>query len=305
VDGAVKQTGAGLYYNFAPEAQGTYLITVTETGSNLVAEVEVACTPPEGTYRRSGGTSAEGTIPFDYVPAPGQFLDFSSITSKDEVINGGGMVGAYGGYAIKGFDHSVANVEDAADVYLVGNAFASWCESGIVCVSQDDNGNGLPDDTWYELAGSEAGNPGTVYRYAMTYFRPLAPRTNNLWIDNIGGTGSVDINGFHLQPYYYPMFIEGDYYTLTGTRLPLLNGMQGTLEVAPCFDWGYADALSSNPARPADRFWIEDAIQADGSPVQLQYIDFIRWHTAIVGKGAAVGEYSTEVYSRPTDLNFN
>jgi hypothetical protein len=302
VDGAT-QTATGLYFYFTPAAQGTYLVSVTEQGSGKTAEVQVTCAPPEGTYRRAtGGTKAVADTRFDYIPAPGQFIDYPPGTTKEQAT--GGMIGAYGGYDIWGFDHSVANKTGSSDLFVDGNAFNAWCESGIVWVMQDNNGNGLPDDTWYELAGSEAKNPGTRYRYAITYYKPGAPRTNTLWTDNIGGTGSVDINGFHNQPYFFPMFIEEDAYTLTGTRLPLQTGMNGTLEVSPCFDWGYADAISSNPARPNKEFWIEDAIRADGTPVLLQYIDFVKVHTAIVGKGAQVGEYSTEA-GIPTDLNFN
>ena len=40
---------------------------------------------------------------------------------------------------------------------IQGNAFDSSNEPGIVWVMQDVNGNGLPDDEWYELRGSETG----------------------------------------------------------------------------------------------------------------------------------------------------
>ena len=39
---------------------------------------------------------------------------------------------------------------------------------------------------------------------------------------------------------------------------------------------------------------IENAIQQDGSPANLKYIDFVKVHTAQMGQGAAVGEISTE-----------
>ena len=35
-------------------------------------------------------------------------------------------------------------------------------EPGIVLVSKDTNGNGLADDEWYELAGSEYNSPATT-----------------------------------------------------------------------------------------------------------------------------------------------
>lgn len=39
-------------------------------------------------------------------------------------------------------------------------------------VMQDVNGNGLPDDTWYQLKGSEYGKEETIETYAVTYYRP-------------------------------------------------------------------------------------------------------------------------------------
>ena len=44
-------------------------------------------------------------------------------------------------------------------------------------------------------------------------------------------------------------------------------------------------------------FEIDNAIQADGSSIELKYIDFVKVHTAMIGKGAAVGEISCEAGS--------
>ena len=76
---------------------------------------------------------------------------------------------------LKHFDHSIANVQGQADVLIQGNAnFEGNSEPGIVMVSKDENGNGLPDDTWYELKGSaDADSVGKViYGYTITYQRP-------------------------------------------------------------------------------------------------------------------------------------
>ena len=45
---------------------------------------------------------------------------------------------------------------------------------------QDINGNGQPDDEWYELKGSETGIDGTIQDYEVTYYRP-APRAHTPW----------------------------------------------------------------------------------------------------------------------------
>lgn len=92
------------------------------------------------------------------------------------------------------------------------------------------------------------------------------------------------------------MFIQDEYYTLTGTCLKTTFTVGG-IEVNPGFDWGYVDNLNSR-----EGFDISDAIGQDGKPVNLQYIDFVKVHTGQLGKGAAVGEISTET-GAPVDYH--
>jgi len=310
VDGAV-QTATDEYLNFTPAAKGSYTITVTEKSTSARATVQVECVAPEGTYFRPkvAGDKASAANGFDFVPAPGQFINYQIGSTKAKALQdlqtaldntSAPYIGAYGGYFIVGFDHSVNNVEGKADLRIDGNAFAGWNEPGIVWVMQDENGNGLPDDTWYELKGSETGKSGTKERYAITYYRPTAPNSDVLWTDNFGNTGTVDYNGYHSQQYYFPMFITESSYTLTGTRLAstfvVENGVDGSLG----YPWGYVDNVGDGSKVS---FWIEDAIKADGTPANLKYIDFVKVHTAMIGQGAAVGEISTEA-GVPIDLNF-
>lgn len=58
------------------------------------------------------------------------------------------------------------------DLYVKGNQFDTSSEPGIVWVSQDANGDGAPNDTWYELRGSEYDNAETIRNYEITYIRP-------------------------------------------------------------------------------------------------------------------------------------
>ncbi|MDR1172527.1 MAG: hypothetical protein LBL24_08750, partial [Bacteroidales bacterium] len=75
------------------------------------------------------------------------------------------------------------------------------------------------------------------------------------------------------------------------------------LSYSSCYDWGYVDGINSSPLRPTTgHFWIEDAIQVDGSPANLQYVDFVKVHTAINAMTKNVGEISTEP-KMPYDLN--
>ena len=123
----------------------------------------------------------------DYRPAPGQFVNtMPSYEEGDtqetmnakvlEAIGNGkkGMItlGAYGGYVIVGFDHTIQNVEGEKDFRIVGNAFTGSSEPGIIMVAYDKNQDGKPDaDEWYELAGSEYGKNTTIKGYEITYFR--------------------------------------------------------------------------------------------------------------------------------------
>lgn len=314
VNGAV-QNSKELFFTFAPAAEGVYVITVTEQSTQAKATVQVTCTPPEGTFFRAKTTDnkATATKAFDYIPAPGQFINYQkgstkarALSSLQSALNTGSasMIGAYGGYWIVGFDHSVKNVADKADLLISGNAFQGWSEPGIVWVMQDANGNGLPDDTWYELKGSETGKSETRQRYALTYYKPNKTKADVLWTDNFGGSGSVDYNGYHTQDYYFPMFIEEDYYTLVGTCLASSIDNSTGIVYAKDFPWGYVDNYNTDASRPSGYFWIEDAIRADGTPANLTHIDFVKVHTGMAAKGAAVGEISTEP-GCPTDLNFN
>ncbi len=306
VDGAAQSGVTGEYFNFKPAAQGEYIVSVTGTGTGGTAstKVKVVCTPPEGTYFHKLTESSKywSNTCFEFIPAPGQFVNYQenskaedarltihTLVSKNTYPSASYLasIGAFGGYIIFGFDHSVENL-DGPDLDVGGNAFAGWGEPGIIWVMQDENGNGLPDDTWYELAGSETGKPTATQRFTMTYFRPSKDNSNIVWIDSNGRTGSIDNNGYHNQKSYFPMFMTEESYTLTGTYLASSFTNNG-IEYNQSYDWGYADNINTR-----EGLYLEDAIQQDGSPANLKYIDFIKVHTAQQAKGAAVGEISTE-----------
>ena len=72
----------------------------------------------------------------------------------------------------------VENRQGLYDLQILGNSYLAEgadarqggsSEPALVFVSHDDNGNGLPDDKWYELAGSEYGKTGTWSNYTVTY----------------------------------------------------------------------------------------------------------------------------------------
>jgi hypothetical protein len=85
---------------------------------------------------------------------------------------------------------------------VLGNSFDGSSEPGIVYVMQDANGNGLPDDTWYELAGSEFSKGTTNRKYSVTYTKPASATADIPWTDSDGKSGVIGRNTYHSQNYY-------------------------------------------------------------------------------------------------------
>lgn len=313
VDGTEVQSGESSEYVFDLTAEGSYTVSVTMRNSYTAASQDLTVTvlPAEGTYFRAADASSNASISkvYEYTPAPGQFInDGVTLTSPEEAcsyaferLSQGQFVslGAFGGYLIAGFDHSVESSTDGGfDLQITGNAHSSSSEPGIIWVSQDENGNGLPDDTWYELRGSEYGKPETWQDYAVTYYRPSSNGTSIEWTDNRGSSGSVDyIPAYHSQETYFPLWITADSYTLRGTRLEdrlVDENGNGSLWIGHPFDWGYADNWSGTDP-DIDKFRISDAVRWDGEPADLTYIDFVKIQCGVQAKGGWTGEQSTEL----------
>ena len=280
---------------------------------------EVITIPIEDYYRAATDTSsAQWSVVMEYTPAPGQFIGETKsggftgeeLTATDAVEYATGRMaqnkfvslGGFGGYIVVGFDHSIDNVS-GYDLAIRGNAFDGSSEPGIVWVSQDENGNGLADDVWYELAGSDTMAETTIRHYSVTYYRPMEDGQSVKWIDSEGTEGEIDyLKAYHSQPSYYPTWISKDSYTLTGTRLEARNydksGM-GTMWVQPAYDWGYADNFSAvdyvEDNKALVRFDIANALDAAGASVTLEYVDFVKVQTACNAKSGWLGEQSTEV----------
>lgn len=273
-----------------------------------------------------GKQSAYATRVLEYVPAPGQFMNTSTTAYKEgytanEVLSYATeqikrrsllSLGAFGGYITLGFDHTIPHVSGSYDFKIYGNAYLNMSgkggssEPGIVWVSKDTNGNGLPDDEWYELAGSEYQSPHTIQNYQITYYRPTNPLDVVQWKDNQGKEGAIPRNSFHVDNAYYPAWIEANEITFSGTRLPDNGVNEGTEAndnwVQYPFAWGYADNQANSSEM--SQFKIDWAVDKDGTPVQLDGIDFVRIYCAVNQVCGWLGESSTEV-STIEDLHFN
>lgn len=249
----------------------------------------------------------------DYKPAPGQHINrlFPTPAMSDtyanalafassKLVNNTAMVGlgAFGGYAIVGFDHPILNVAGAYDFKALGNAYSNGAEPGIVMVCQDLNKNGQPDsnEPWYELAGSEYNHAQTIHNYRITYYRPNPDKqkSNIVWKDNQGGQGVVTHISFASQSTMYPLWITEDSLVFTGTKLRGNLVMSGTTYTLPALNWGYVDNNANSAANDKIGFDIDWAVDINGNHVQLEYIDFIKVYTAMVQEAGILGETSTE-----------
>lgn len=335
-------------YKLTPTESGTYHVTVTVTEkdvspqalsenitrakTSVTASVTVFCVSEKETDIQRPGTVSHSKYQnkvYEWVPAPGQFIGETGIggmTGNETTLESANAwaeqrlseqnfvsLGGFGGYIIVGFDHSIAKTDNDYDFAIQGNAFNSSSggsnEPGIVWVMQDINHNGLPDDEWYELRGSETGKEGTIQDYAVTYYKPSAPQMDVEWTDSEGENGHIDyLQEYHHQDYYYPAWISENVYTLRGTRLPAKNRQNPVTGfwANEAYDWGYADNMGSDRLKGSDSadgsgqrngFKIFNAIYPDGTPVDLQYIDFIKVQVGVNAKSGWLGEISTEVFS--------
>ena len=297
----------------------------------------IACMIMAGTV--AGAQSPYINKVYEYRPAPGQFINRlpeyePDDTQEDmnrkaeEQIAGAhhseGMIslGGYGGYAVFGFDHSVENIPGRYDFRILGNAFyadanpngeasreGGSSEPGIVMVSRDVNGNGLPDDPWYELAGSEYYRPQTVHNYRITYYKPdenktpdpdpddaaIYDRTYIRWTTDGHGDGYLYRNTYYSQP-YYPLWIDEAELVFEGTKLAdncVDESGQGKYYVLYACHWGYADNQPNTNSRSA--FNIEWAVDAGGNRVSLPDIDFVKVYTGVNQYCGWLGETSTEI----------
>lgn len=241
-------------------------------------------------------------IVLSYDPAPGQFINVLPSVTDDPVqaaqtnLDRGSLVslGAAGGSLTARFPEPVVNTHDY-DITVYGNAFENGSEPGIIFLSYDENGNGLADDQWYEIAGSEYGH--TIHNYSITYYRPASDTSNIRYRDSEGNEGFIPRNTFHQQP-YYPSWITGDSITYRGALLPSnindING-DGTLVHLESFDYGYADN-APNSNLNACSIKIDWAVDSLGNPANLPQVDFIRIQTGVLyANSGNIGEVSTEI----------
>jgi hypothetical protein len=260
---------------------------------------------------------------YEYNPAPGQHINAlpwgvpSSTSSIVGGIEGSLSLGAFGGYVVFSFEEAVENDPDnpfGIDFSIFGNPMTDSSEPGVVYVMADENKNGLPDDTWYLLAGSDFWFSNSVSDYRVTYTNP-GGHADVPWTDNLGNNGFIFANAIHGQAYYpdpdsFPA-VNPDQYMLGG---PMIVGAIDTSSPAfvrsPQRAFGFADnklrgtQLHTFPDNPyttelegsgGDAFDISWAIDSLGNYVDLERIHFVKVQTGMMGDLGWLGEISTEI----------
>jgi hypothetical protein len=259
----------------------------------------------------------------EYFPAPGQHINIDNIgtpqAAENMALDADKLVslGSFGGYIILKFEKACENNFQnpyGVDFTLFGNAFAGSSEPGVIWVMQDENQNGLADDAWYEIAGSNYFHSATKRNYRVTYIETAT--RDIFWKDNSGNSGWVEANSFNLQDYYPQPEYFADYpqdsVHFSGTLLFPAVDSSNTQDIRnEAFAFGYADnhprrqgidlAIPDNPytsaiegagGDPVDISWAVDSI---GNYVELDSIHFVKIVSGVLSNAGRLGEISTDV----------
>lgn len=268
---------------------------------------------------------------FDYSPAPGQYINSKagSIIGANSILKGIGAVnlGTWGGSIILGFDHTVLNHPNKKDI-VVHEKSGLFEHPGIIWVMKDENGNGQPDDTWYEIPRSQFEKEDYVPEYSVTYTRSDSLLAPGPWKRGEGdlvvigrrrrtiyGIDSIPISN---KRHYFPEWIEADSYTLTGSLYHTHNSrnseriedsndrdetfyypnpfdysrnLRGTYIYYHLYEWDY----SGDSENSRTEFDISDAVDKNGNPVNLTGINFVKIQTGIFNGWSGPLHFSTTV----------
>ena len=312
VDNTVAGTDSSYLFTASTPGRHEVVVTITNDTLRRSQRLVVNVCPPAGTYRRALQGEAMVNRVYEYMPAPGHMVNGYRLVGRmfpddcthrqacDTVMEHfrrSWMIslGAQGGYLVAGFDHSVPE-SGGGELIVRGNPYDYQSEPGIIWVSQDDNGDGLPNDQWFELAGSEYGTSNEELEYCITYYRPQHTRSATAWRDHHGQTDYVPYMSYwNPSDTYWQPWVEGTEHSYFGSRLESHHTFDGQFSSIPPYGWGYADNQGSDYT-DAGHYNISNARTWDGQPANLEYIDFVKIQTAQNGWTPNLGDISTEVY---------
>lgn len=260
----------------------------------------------------------------EYQPAPGQLINTQSFGSPQAAesiignINGLVSLGAFGGSITIKMEDPVQNDPHnpfGVDFTIFNNSMTDWSEAGAIQVMKDENQNGLADDTWYIIAGSDYYFDHSIADFQIEYFNPEDDSKNILWVDQNQDTGYIYVNSIH-QNDYYP---SANYFPGINQNSQIYTGfkIEGSLDQKnPNYirsykrGFGYADNIARGtapydiPDNPytaekensgGDAIDISWARDESGQLVFLNQIHFIKISTAINKHAHQLGEISSEI----------
>lgn len=298
--GKILSENKNLTYTSSSNGLNKFIFKASNAHGETSCEIKLLT----GCREENSESSNTVTKVFCFTPAAGQFInegyDCNTMEEANEyaiksLLNKGFYLslGGFGGYVIMGFDHSILDNEKE-DILIKGNSFDGSSEPGIVWVMQDENNNEKPDDTWYQLKGSEYDKPETIQNYSVTYTKPSTIKQEVTWSDNQGNKGSIDyLSKYHNQDYYYPNWIKENSYTLSGPRLKGKVTEEGGIYRNNLFDWGYVD--NKDHVTDGNLFELKNAVDVNGNAIELGFIDFIKVQNSMNEKAGWIGENSTEI----------
>jgi hypothetical protein len=272
----------GELLHVTPKTAGTYTIGVTVGGTTYLG----------GSFSKTitAELVCDAALPAETFVSPLRNFACGQMTEGGTGL--GWSLGSAGGY-------EVWTVEHRSSYRISGNAFSAWHEAGIVWMQEDRNGNGLPDEMWYELRGGDDDDPEwknkITRRYAVTYIKGAGNGTKNEYGQLIRAVYWADSRGrSHIIPGGFPdayWGVEGNRVTYTCTLLRDDGNIATSNYSGLLFSTGgYVDALG-------ETYYTANAMRADGTPVTLSAVKFIKVQTAVFRYGADFGDVSTEIHS--------
>jgi hypothetical protein len=281
VNGEEKQNGTTETFTFTPSATGTYTVSVSVTGKNFVTGDSITKSASTEVVSFTGTVSDSGGKPLT-TPlknfAPGQFTKGGT--------GYGWSLGTAPGYEMWPIPSTTSKIT------IQGNGFEGWNEPGIVWVQDDENGNNIPDEMWYEVIGGGEmynGKPNTTRRFAIKHFAYDGstnvneygqPVGKTFWVDNQGRCG-VMITGWPDHWGVDPA-ANGVWVMYTGTILSLIPENKS----------GYVDCYNAGQIITVEK---SKAVRADGSTANIGNIRFVKVQTGFFSYGHAFGDHSTEI----------
>ncbi len=244
-----------------------------------------------------------------YLPGEGQFVNDPNFNNPVKALGapvGGGTtdpdqtklvtLGGFGGSITLGFNFTVR--DDAGnpfgiDCIVFGNAFfvggnpdIRFAEAAVIEISRDVNENGLADDPWYLIPGSDLPDPVNQMRNGYFVLPDIPYASPPLFNENTDGTES-----FWGYGDMTPVLLLGD---LDGDNVidnPFIK--PNMFYTRPDDPWMVGITPGSCGGDGFDIAWAVDPVT--NLPAGITGFDFIRITTGADGSAGQFGEVSTEI----------